>query len=149
MRYDAEDWMLKKKWKDSYSLEEVVKIPPLQKWGIGREEPWQSAARDIKRYDVAVAQEERVCVKSEAQIGRRGGEERRKGEEKGGGELSEKGTSEREKKKQKPVEEGEQSRKAEGEISKRQNGGSKQLMESDRSQRTKRAMEIWLEGYPK
>ena len=31
LRYDTEEWILKKKWGDYYSLEEVISIPPLTK----------------------------------------------------------------------------------------------------------------------
>ena len=83
MRYGREDWVLKRKWGDFRALEEVVDIRPLQKWGIGGEEAWQIAVRDIKTVrGSSSTRRERVCVcvKIEVQSRRRKGErgERRK-----------------------------------------------------------------------
>ena len=60
MRYDTEEWMLKKKWKDFYALEEVIDIPPLEKLELKGEEACQIAVRDTERYEVAAVQGERV-----------------------------------------------------------------------------------------
>ena len=60
LRFDADDWVLGKKWKDYYYLEEVVNIPPLQEIGMEEEASWQIAVRDIKRYEVAVVQGKRL-----------------------------------------------------------------------------------------
>ena len=51
--------MLKGKWKDFYSMEEVINIPPLKQLEL-KEEAWKIVVRDTKRYEVAAVQGERV-----------------------------------------------------------------------------------------
>ena len=79
IRYDAEDWLIKKKWNDFYALEEVVGTPPLKKWGISGEEAWQIAARDTKRYEVEATQGDKVIkAKYDAEAGKGKGKEKGK-----------------------------------------------------------------------
>ena len=83
MRYYTEDWAIKGKWKDFYIFEEVVNIPPLQKWGISGEEAWQIAERDTKRYELAATPGGEVLKtnhKADAGSGGKKGERRRGGE---------------------------------------------------------------------
>ena len=60
LRFDAEDWIMGKKWKDCYLLEEE-NAPPLQEMGIEEEAASQIALGDTERYEVAVVQGKRVA----------------------------------------------------------------------------------------
>ena len=59
IRWDTENWALKKKWKGYYSLEEIVNIPPLKRLSAKSDESWKIAVRETKRYEVAIIQEQK------------------------------------------------------------------------------------------